>query len=297
MPRDRLPSLFIVGAPKCGTTSMASWLNAHPNVFMSKPKEPNFFCTDLPGTRGFDELTSYLRIFEDASDEHLVLGEASTWYLYSETAIPGILELNPAARVLVMIRNPVEMAQSLHGQLLFNGIETETDFAHAWTLQPQRADRRFLQYAKVCALGQQLSRAIAVVPSEQLKVIVFDDLRARPKQIYDEVVSWLRLPPFEAVDFSVRNPAKRTRSATVSRFARRTPGALLELNKRLKRLAGVESWGLMDRVTRLNVANVQRKPLDRATLGELREQFGPDVTMLSKLVGRDLSGWLRDGDH
>lgn len=297
MSRDRIPSLFIAGAPKCGTTSMASWLKAHPDVFMSTPKEPHFFCTDLPGTRGFHELDKYLEIFASASDEHRVLGESSTWYLYSETAIPGILEFNPAARVLLMIRNPVEMAQSLHGQLLYNGIETEEDFARAWSLQQQRAERRFLQYARVCALGQQLARAIAVVPPGQLKVIVFDDLRARPGEIYDEVISWLGLPSFGELDFTVRNPAKRARSTAVSRFARSTPRALLEINSRLKKLAGVQSWGLMDRVTRLNVANVQRKPLDRATLAELRDQFRPDVTLLSTLVNRDLSGWLRDGDH
>src|SRR5919106_4688265 len=109
----RFPDFFIVGAPKCGTTSLASYLDAHPQIFMSPVKEPKYFFFDAPELRVIDRLESYQRLFARAEPDQLC-GEASTAYLFSKAAVPAILEANPAAKIIAMVRNPLEMVVSYH---------------------------------------------------------------------------------------------------------------------------------------------------------------------------------------
>jgi len=84
------PNFFILGAPKCGTTSLAMWLSEHPNIFMCPIKEPHYFNTD--GLQRIKTLEQYESLFTDAKPEHVAVGEASTHYLYSKEAVPRILE-------------------------------------------------------------------------------------------------------------------------------------------------------------------------------------------------------------
>src|SRR2546429_216975 len=108
-----IPTFFIVGAPRCGTSSLASYLDAHPRIFMSKPKEPHHFGRDLEiRVRPYASRESYLRLFEGVDADHA--GDASVLYLYSSTAPDEILALNPDARIIIMLRDPLEMIPSLH---------------------------------------------------------------------------------------------------------------------------------------------------------------------------------------
>ena len=135
------PNLFIIGAPKCGTTAKAHYLSEHPDVFMCPEKEPHYFNTDLNYKRGkSDDLEEYLNLFSGATEEKIV-GEASVWYLYSKEAVRNILEFNPNAKFIIMVRNPIKMAPSLHQQLFYNGRETEKDFNKAWCLQTKLSNR------------------------------------------------------------------------------------------------------------------------------------------------------------
>ena len=187
---SRRPDFFILGAPKCGTTALSEYLRRHERIFVSTPKEPHYFCDDFdyyyaPGQRTEEH---YLRLFEEAGDAHLAVGEASVWYLYSHTAARRIMEFDPAARVIVMVRNPVELVPSLHSQLRYMLDEVEPDPARAWELQAARARGEglpatvrvpeFLQYGEAARLGAQVRRVLDTVPREQVKVLVFDDLRA-----------------------------------------------------------------------------------------------------------------------
>src|SRR5262245_55217092 len=128
-----VPNLFIVGAPKCGTTSLASYLAEHPSIFMCEPKEPSYFSRELIESRTeaerwetpwrYDE-SAYLKLFDAAKPTQVVLGEASTTYLYSHRAPAAIRALAPEARIVVMLRDPVELVQALHAQKVLEGEET-----------------------------------------------------------------------------------------------------------------------------------------------------------------------------
>src|SRR6476620_1237476 len=116
------PNLFILGAPKCGTTSMAYYLSQHPEIFVSPYKEPHYFNLDSEYRFTFSE-KQYLENFKNATSFHKYLVDASVWYLYSKVAVDEILKYNPESKFIVMLRNPVDMFYSLHQQLLFSGIE------------------------------------------------------------------------------------------------------------------------------------------------------------------------------
>lgn len=112
----RRPNTFIVGAPKCGTTALSTYLSEHREVFLSDPKEPNYFCSDLPERQVVSQMEDYLTLFEGALDGHSVVMEASTWYLVSRVAVANIMEFEPRARLIVMVRNPIDLVHSLHWQ-------------------------------------------------------------------------------------------------------------------------------------------------------------------------------------
>ncbi|MEC9341081.1 MAG: sulfotransferase [Pseudomonadota bacterium] len=174
---DRLPNFFIVGAPKCGTTSLAGWLAQHPNILMSSAKEPHYYNTDF-GNRHTHSPAEYSRFFKHPPAVCDAVGEASVWYLYSHAAVPNILVDVPAAKFIVMLRNPVEMAPSLHEQQLVNGTEDVADFAAAWRLQTEREagrsiprlceEPKLLLYGPACRLGEQLQRLYCVAGQEQV---------------------------------------------------------------------------------------------------------------------------------
>ncbi len=97
------PNFFILGAPKCGTTSIAAWLGQHPAIFIPAMKEPNFFNTDInqPPIYGVETLDEYEALFAPATTAHHAIGEASVFYLTSAVAVANILRYQPAARFIV----------------------------------------------------------------------------------------------------------------------------------------------------------------------------------------------------
>src|SRR5665213_3487944 len=135
---SRFPDFFIIGAPKCGTTALYHYLSEHPEVHMSSPKEPHFFSRDLPLSRIVRTAEEYAALFSEAPTD-AVTGEGSTWYLFSEVAVPEILSLRPDARFVVILRNPVHAVQSLHAQLFIGSSEDLFDFESAWRAQEDRA--------------------------------------------------------------------------------------------------------------------------------------------------------------
>jgi hypothetical protein len=301
----KIPNFFIVGAPKCGTTALSEYLREHPNVFMSYPKEPHFFADDLThlhAVRTFDE---YMRLFKGRRPEQTVVGEASAWYLYSENALKRIRDFNRDARIIVMIRNPVDFVQSFHSQLLFAFNEDQEDIVEAWNLQEKRARGnhipekcvapQFLQYRTAAKFGDQMDRLLTLFPRQQVKCIVFDDFISDPKATYLEVLEFLGVPDDGRTEFSRLNVRKVHRSKLLGAFLMRPPPALRSIWKGLKRVFGNELSRLIGRIIEANSAPTSRPPLDPAFRARLAAEFVDDVAKLSRLLGRDLGRWTVPG--
>jgi Sulfotransferase domain len=299
------PNFFIVGAPKCGTTALSEYLRGHPRVFVSRPKEPHFFGRDLDYyfAPGQATLEHYLALFDGAGDEHLAVGEASVWYLYSRTALAEIREFAPEARIVVMVRDPVELVPSLHSQLRYMLDEDEPDLERAWALQHERAAGRalpstvrvpaFLQYGEVGRLGDQLERALATFPREQVHVIVFDDLRGDAGAVYRDTLEFLGVPDDGRRTFARVNENKVHRTGALARLTQRPPRPLVHAAGALKRATGVRRLGVLERVRRRNRATRAREAIDARFAAQLRAYFAEDVAKLGELIGRDLSAWTR----
>ena len=296
------PSFFIVGAPKCGTTALYEYLRPHPHIFMPEIKEPHFFAKDLGTYPRIKTLEDYLALFADATSDHLQAGEASVYYLRSSVAIPNLREFDPAAKLIAMFRNPVDMVYSLHSQLLHVSEETVADFATAWRLQERRArgldlppgirSPLLVQYYQVGQFGTQVQRMLSCFPREQVKLILYDDFAASPERIYDEVIGFLALPHDGRTEFPRINENKGVRLPWLRRFYRKPPPALREAVRSLKRAVGGETLSAAKRkLVALNTVRERRAPLPPELRAELAAAFRDEVALLGRLMDRDLSHW------
>ena len=196
------PDFFVVGAPRCGTTSLCRFFAKNPQICFSRPKEPHYFA-QLRSTPSPDELQrDYIeRYFGHRHGAHRAVGEGSVSYLYAPEAIERIRHFNPEARFIVMVRNPMSMLPSYHLKMRFLLQEDKEDFATAWRLQEARArgenlpahclDPRTLMYGEVARYGAHIERLFEIAGRERTHVIVFDDFVADQLATYRRALEFL----------------------------------------------------------------------------------------------------------
>lgn len=296
------PNFFIIGAPKCGTTSLYDYLGNHHQVSMASTKEPHYFASDLHLTRNIDDETAYFDLFRNAGEEHLAIGEASTMYLYSGVALARIKAFAPEARLVAMVRNPLEMAPALHAELLRTFDEDVVDFGAAWALQSERANGRFiparcrepalLQYGSICRLGQQIARLNETFPPTQRHIILFDDFKRDTAAVYRALLNFLGLEDDGRVEFGRRNQNASYRSRPMGLLLRRTPRRLTAGYRFLQRRLGIQPLRIRQRLMQLNLQHARRASLDPGLRAELVEYFADDIALLARTLQRPLDHWL-----
>jgi len=298
------PNFFIIGAPKCGTTALSEYLRTHPEVYFADLKEPHYFCTDFSEKfRFIFSEEKYLNTcFADATEKHKAIGEGSVWYLYSKDAVKNILEFNPNAKIIVMIRNPVEMVYSWHSQALFSRDENVEDFETAWKLIAERRtgshlpelcrELLFVDYEKIGKLSKQVERVKKLLPKNQFKVILFDDFKSNTAGVYKELLEFLEVSDDGKRDFEQINANKASRSVWLANALRKPPQPLVRLSQKAKKMIGIKRLGVIGTISEMNARQVQRKAMSIELKKELQEIFREDVLQLSQLINRDLSHWL-----
>jgi hypothetical protein len=225
------------------------------------------------------------------------------YYLRSAVAIANIRAFNPDARLIAMFRNPVEMLHSFHAQLLYVSEESESDLETAWRLQEQRSHgiglpprsrgAFLLQYRELGRFGTQVQRLLTTFPREQAKLILYDDFAASPQAVYDDVIRFLGIPHDGRTEFPRINEGKRARLAWLRDFYRKPPPPLRAAFRGLKRAVGGEGIGTVARkIVALNTVKERRTPLSPEFKAELVAEFRDEVTLLSRLLNRDLSHWV-----
>jgi hypothetical protein len=294
------PNVFLVGAPKCGTTSLTRYLAPHPDVFISTPRESFHFCTDLdihPGLRISDR-SAYLRLFEGAGDARAVI-DASVWYLYSSAAARHIHDFAPDAKIIIMLRQPVDMMWSLHGWFLYTAAENILDFSEALDAQDdRRAGRRLpsdpvapqaLLYTDVVTYSRQVQRYFDRFDRDQVKVILFDDLISNTPAVFSEVLEFLQIDPTFQPDFTVHGAAREIRNPSIKQLLRRQRW----LRQSVARVLPTKVRGRIGRsLARLRPPAAQRaQAMDLDLRRRLSEQFRPEIQRLAQLIDRDLSHW------
>ena len=315
---------FIVGAPRCGTTSLANYLKGHPDVCFPIVKEPHYFAqNDLTGLTPTElrrevEQSYLARFFPRCSGRSRVAVDGSVSYLYTPEQLEPVLRLWPESRFIVTLRNPLEMLPSLHKRLVFLGDETLTSFEDAWAAVPDRAsgkriprscvDPRWLRYDQAGRYATYLERLFETVGRDHCLVLLFDDLAANPRAQYRRMMDFLDLPSKEhAIDFTPRRQGHDVRSAWLQRLLKRPPKRVRKylagphFRKRERKLAGdLADSGAVDavfafrkRLLKWNRVEPREHSLPVAVQSEIRAALKGEMERLEQLIGRDLGHWLQ----
>lgn len=272
--RRGLPNFLVVGAMRSGTTSLIRYLRSHPQVFLAPHKELHYFDFN------FGEGTDWYRgNFEGASDERAV-GEGTPNYMYIAEALPRIAELIPNARLIAILRDPVERAYSHYWHNRAVGRE-ELDFGPALDAEAGRIAsddphaRAYWSYVDRGRYARQLEAICALFPREALHVLLFDDLRETPGDAYRSVCGFL------GVDEDHVPPELGT---AVNSFVAFRSRKLRSLTRRLPKSAGRV-------VGRLNARDESYPPMPEEIRASLSDRFREDNAALAAWLGRDLTSW------
>ena len=289
------PNFFIVGGRKCGTTSLYGLLKGHPEIFMPAKKEPHFFGSDVHARACFSQ-KDYLALFSKAAGQKRV-GEASTGYLYSKRAAAEIHEFDPAARIVIMLRNPVDAMYSLHSEYVFSAVESIEDFESALAAETRRKRENyrpppavameFLYYREWVKYAEQIRRYFDAFGRENVHVIILDDLQKNAAGTLRETLGFLGVRTDFEPDLRIRNPNKLPRSRILQRY-------LLNPTRTLPGLARhIPGNALLRGLVWLNTEYGPRPKMSPELRRRMAEEFAPEVERLSELLGRDLSHWRR----
>lgn len=300
------PDFFIVGAPRCGTTALSTYLAEHPRIGFSKPKETQFFCTDLPGIRFHTaDPQEYLKLCfgHCAGENYLAIGEGSVWNLYSKDALANILRFNPEARFIIIVRNPIDLCVALYEKRREMLQEDQPSFEQAWRLEEARRQGLGMPasfrkefgvpgYRNVASLGQQVERAFSLIPRRQRMLIVFDDFVADVAAGYAQVLAFLGVPHDGRKEFPRINEGQTIRHPRLWAMVWGTMLRARPLLDPVKRVLKVSTLDIYPRLSRVFLGRRSERPtISEALRAEMRAVFDADIKQLSAAIGRDLTAW------
>ena len=309
----RTPNFFIAGAAKSGTTSVARYLEEHPQVYMSPIKEPSYFARDIireleppnwaRNQRGLQaylngpmkyrrggcvlDWNSYLKLFRNVTSQKAI-GEASTAYLISPKAPEDIRSAIPKARIILILRNHADRAFSTYMMFCRNGRlrASFSDILRNESSDSLREWKRLILETRKIAAG--VARFLSTFPREQVRWYLHEDLSAQPLAVMQDIYEFLGVDPHFHPNLTRRyNEELRPRAPLLHRI-----GHLTGLSNLASKLipSGARPW-----VRQTAFHSGPRPNLASEDRALLVEYFREDILELSTLLNRDLSSWLNVG--
>jgi len=298
-----LPDFFVAGAPKAGTTAVHAALARHPQLYLSAVKEPKFFLTDgpPPGRGGPGDVQTYrehvwrrddYEALFDAAPPGTLRGESTPFYLYNRAAQRRIRALVPGARLIVILRDPVERAHSNWTHMWSAGLDPVGNFLAACAEEERRIAAGWADFWRYTALGrygEQLEHLYTVFPREQVLVFRYRTLIERPARVVDRICAFLGVRGGVLTEVPPENvtahPQRSVRHLAVSR-ALRVSTAVSTI---LPGAAAVT--GTLERV--LQRGSPARQALTWDQRQALIPRFEADVRLLEVITGEDFGDWLQ----
>lgn len=299
-----LPNLFIIGAPKCGTTSMFHWLAEHPQICASYPKETWFFAgneldhRDIRPNHREDDLSEYLSCFGAVDDNTRIKMEGSTHYLYSEPALAFLSGISPKPRLIVQLRNPATRIWS-HFNFIKQQSESSIrisfhDFVDALLTSKSKSYSKFTRepWAQHL-LENQLSYSnyylhlrnwLNQFPRGRIKILILEDLIMRKRRNIGDVAAWLRIDAayYDEYEFEKKNvtrsPVAEEITSRLAIFARIFP-----------RPVSVAAKTIVDNA--LSSIRIKKSTKDKKALADLENYFAKPNELLMTEFGLDLASW------
>ena len=298
-----LPNFMIVGSAKCGTSSFARYLQEHPDIFISTPKEPRFISSQftpfpLGGpkdaaleNRYVKDYESYLKLFEGATEK--AIGEASVDNLFfHEQAIPVIKKTVGTPKIIIMLRNPVKRAFSAYQHMIRDERETLTfEEGMAESKMRRQENWEFLySYKEVGLYYQQVKAYMDNFP--KVKVIFTEDMGKGPQTVLREVFEFLEVDPnVELEQFLKYNLSGVPKNRALHNAINNDKGLVRRMVSPIAR--AVLSKAARERISsRIQESNFDRLEMSEESKARLIEYYRTDVAQLQKLLDRDLSNWL-----
>jgi hypothetical protein len=300
-----LPHFLIIGPPKAGTTALHSALAAHPQLFMSSVKEPRFFLGSgkpPPGRGGPGDAQTYQEyVWRRADYEALfaaapagaLCGESSPFYLHDLDAQRRIRALIPQAKLIAVLRDPVDRAHSNWAHLWSAGLEPYADFLEACDQEEQRvADgwAPFWQYAGLGRYGEQLEHLYGLFPRGQVLLLRYRDLRDDPVTTLDTICEFLGVETGQLEKVPSENVRPHVPPSTVNTGLQ----AVLRGGAAVGHVfpLGVRKVAREPLLALLRRGGTRRPKITPEQRARLTKVFADDVPLLERLTGESYAEWL-----
>jgi len=282
-----LPDFLVIGAAKSGTTALDHYLQQHPQIFMAE-KEPRYFAYDPNGNIGdwhkdygpdyfkYKSLDEYVRLFADAKPSE-VRGEATPLYLESEIAAQNIYNTIPRAKLIAILRNPVDRAISGYMMQVRHG-RVDKDVDEAFDV-----DAHYVQASFYYA---QIKRYMDLFPPQQIRIYLFDDFKKNNVRIVQDIFNFVGVD----TDFTPNTAEKRN----VGSYPKSRALNKILMNRTLHRVVKpiTPRWA-QNAIYNLRKLNMTKPPSVSEEIREqLRNIFREDILKLQDLIQQDLSIWL-----
>lgn len=283
------PNFFIVGAAKSGTSAMADFLGQHPDVFISPIKEPYYFIKN----RRLEKESSYLDLFSKVKSEKMV-GEATTGYLFDKTSAVLIKNFYPQAKIIILLRNPIDMSFSLWKYMSVHGNEKES-FEQAICDAPNRKSKEFTEsragraenylYIERAKYYKQVKHYYEIFGRGSVKILFFEEFISNPVCTCKEVFEFLDISNKFEPNISVVNPGGVVRFSWLRKVRTRRYPLLKNIFPTILR-SKIRTF-----IRDINVKQSTNLYLTDEERNHLRFEFIKDVEKLKQLTGKKLSVW------
>ena len=309
-----IPNFFVVGAPKCGTTSLYHYFSQHPEIYLSPIKEPVYFAKDIvewhnrcsPSDPYFDpdsyfrrssfyfvhiayltKLEHYLALFRNVKNEKAI-GEMAVLNLFSKVAAREIFKFNPEGKIIIILRNPIERTFSHFTAELRDGRVSTKDFIKCVMEDFEKSEDKCKKYfVEESLYFRQVKRYLDIFPKGNVKVILFDDLKKDVKGICAELFEFIGVSANVDISFSdKKNQSYVPRFHTLNSFAKK-------IRRRFKGLFPEGVPPLLKDFYNLIMMEKSKPVLSAEDRKFFMPFFKEDILKTQGLIGKDLSNWLK----
>lgn len=294
-----IPNLFIVGAGKAGTSSLYCHLSKHPEIYMSPVKEPNFFGNDLQFRASRRTEQEYLNLFKDTQD-YKYRGEASVSYLLSKNAAKEIKRFNSEAKIIIMLRNPIEVMHARYYQnrkclhedieVFEKALEKETIRKKGESIPKEAQVIDWLFYREWVRYTDQVKRYVNTFGWENIFIGIFDHFKKDPQDFFSQLGKFLDINGLEDIQAEVVNKNATVRSNLVNRIARGRVKLFKPIIKFILPSRNLRKK-IQQNIIRYNEKVISREPLNTQLNKKLKNELRSEIEKLSLLLNKDLTYW------
>lgn len=292
--KSKRVNFFIAGAPKCGSTSLFRALSTHPEISFGRSKEPHAFVGSLQ-LRGSTSIEAFQEL-HDFDRDFRVFGDASIMHLYSPDAAQNIARYNPDAKILIMLREPVDFIVSYHHEQVYNGVEDDLPLRQSWELCEDRRhgnqvplrcpDKRLLDYAEIARFDVQVERFLDAFGKDQVRVGFLSDIQTSPQLFVERLEEFLDVSHDPNLVLEQHASAKTYKN----RFSRNLVRVLshpsvLSTWKKLRSLLGISGrLRLLNRIKVSSTVSGKKSSIDPELKETIRDHYAASWDRLHALT-------------